>query len=196
MNDLVNSPSASIDEVIAEIDAMFAARGGDQYGEHVTQLQHAVQTAAAAVAAGCDDEQVVAALLHDVGHLVHHDPGGAYESSVDDLHEDLGDRWLRSRGFPPVVLDPVRLHVASKRYLCTVDPAYLGVLSDASRKTLEMQGGLMSDEERAAFEAEPFRERAVQLRRFDDVGKDPGADGDTVASYHDRIRAVLERAGR
>lgn len=178
------------DAVIAEIDAMFAAKGSDIYGEKVTQLQHAVQTAAAAIDAGCDDYQVVAGLLHDVGHLLHEDAAEAFHNEVDDVHEELGAAWMRQH-FPEIVAEPARLHVASKRYLCAAEPAYYNALSDASRKTLAMQGGPMSPNEVAEYRTLPYFERAVQLRRFDDVGKDPGQHRERISDYHDRIRAVL-----
>lgn len=181
---------ARADSVIAEIDAMFAAHGADIYGERVTQLQHAVQSAAAARAAGWDDAMIVACLLHDVGHLIHDDAGGAYDAGIDDVHEELGARWMAER-FPAEVVIPARLHVASKRYLCTTEPGYHDLLSEASKKTLAMQGGPMSEAEAAAFRAGPFLERSVELRRFDDIGKNPDDHAETVADYHAAIRRVV-----
>lgn len=174
-----------------EIEDLFAARGSDIYGERVTQLQHAVQTAAHARARGGDDQMVVACLLHDIGHLIHDDAGKAFDDGIDDLHEELGARWLASR-FPAEVTEPARLHVASKRYLCAADPDYSAGLSDASRKTLEMQGGPMSPDQCAEFESGRFFERAVELRRCDDLGKDPEDHRERIADYHAAIIAVLE----
>lgn len=184
--------ASTADRIIDEIDALFAARGSDLYGEKVTQLQHAVQSAAAAVGRGCADELVVASLLHDIGHLIHDDAGAAYHNGVDDLHEELGAAWLTER-FPPEVVEPARLHVDSKRYLCHAEPGYHDALSEASAKTLAMQGGPMTEDEAAAFREHPMFDEAILLRRFDDIGKNPDDHRESIADYHDRLRAVLIR---
>ena len=101
-------------------------------------------------------------------------PMGPASAGVDDVHEELGAVWLAER-FGPEVSEPVRLHVAAKRYLCTVEPDYSGKLSDDSNTSLKLQGGLMSPDEVAAFRANPWHAEAVRLRRFDEAAKDPRA---------------------
>ncbi len=149
-----------------------------------------LQTAAAAEAEGAPDELVAAALLHDIGHLLHGGPEDAAEQGHDTEHEDLGYRFLELH-FPPSIVDPVRLHVAAKRYLCAVDPAYEAELSPASVLSLALQGGPMSPVEIAEFEALPHFEAACRLRRWDDAAKDPDAAVPPLEHY----RGVLE-AGR
>jgi phosphonate degradation associated HDIG domain protein len=153
------------------IAALFTRRGGGAYfGEAVTQLEHALQAAHFAAAEQAADELVLAALLHDIGHLMQDTPEDIADWHTDARHELIGGAWLAKR-FGSKVSDPVRLHVPAKRYLCATDPGYFARLSEASIVTLKLQGGPMSATEIARFEAEPFYREAVQLRRYDDLGK-------------------------
>ena len=132
---------------------------------------------------------MVAALLHDVGHLVEDVPDDIADWKVDARHEEVGARWLATR-FAPEVHQPVRLHVPAKRYLCAIDPGYLAQLSPASVRTLELQGGPMSASEVAAFRQEPFCSAAVRVRRWDDQGKQPGLTTPGLAHYRSLIEAL------
>lgn len=148
-------------------------RGDSNYGgEAVTQLEHALQAATLAEADQSEAALVTAALLHDVGHLLHDLPDGAPDDGIDDHHETVADNYLRTL-FPRAVTDPVRLHVAAKRYLCAVDEDYFQTLSEPSVVSLELQGGPMTNEEVAEFDQHPFKEDAVRLRRWDDTAKVP-----------------------
>jgi phosphonate degradation associated HDIG domain protein len=150
------------------------ARGGDSYfGEAVSQLEHALQAAHFAVGAKSRPALVAAALLHDIGHLLHDLPEDAAERGIDTRHEEDGYRWLLSR-FGPAVAEPVRSHVAAKRYLCAVEPDYFAQLSPASVQSLALQGGPFDAEEVCEFERLPWCADAVQLRRWDDAAKVPG----------------------
>ena len=155
---------------LGEIRAAFARRGVETYGEGVSQLEHALQCAMCAERDGAGPALIVATLLHDIGHLIHDLPTDIADQGIDAQHESLGSAWL-SRHFGPDVTEPVRLHVAAKRYLATTEPGYFDLLSPASVQSLHLQGGLMSTEERARFAAERFAEQAVKLRRWDDEGK-------------------------
>lgn len=157
-------------------------RGHEHYGEVVTQTAHALQTAWAARRAGAGDALVVAALLHDIGHLV--DDGADHSGlpAADRSHEERGADHL-ARWFGPEITEPVRLHVAAKRYLCAVDDAYAADLSAASVHSLAVQGGPMTPAECAAFAALPHASAATLLRRADDDGKDPGAEAGTLDTY-------------
>jgi gamma-butyrobetaine dioxygenase len=159
-------------------------------GEAVDQLQHALQCAALARDGGHDPEVVVAALLHDVGRS---------PAALRDLREAgvtgsehgyLAGVWLR-----PLVGERVawlaEQHVPAKRYLVATDPAYERALSDTSKRTLERQGGPMSPDEVAEFERRPGWRDAVELRRWDDLGKDPDAVVPSLEAYEDDLRIVI-----
>ena len=156
---------------VEQIIKLFAERGDSQYGgEAVTQRQHALQCAALAVQAHASPALVTAALLHDIGHLVHALPDDAPDQGVDDAHEELGYRYLRQI-FDESVTEPVRLHVPAKCYLCAVNSYYHAQLSEPSIVSLKLQGGPMSETEVAEFRAGSFAEDAVSLRRWDDLAK-------------------------
>lgn len=177
-----------------EIVRLFEARGRDAYhGEAVSQADHALQSAHRAEAEDAPDALVVAALLHDVGHLISGHREDAADRGIDDLHENAGAAWL-ARHFGPEVVEPIRLHVAAKRYLCAVEPGYLDRLSPASRLSLELQGGPLAGEEIAAFEAEPHHLEAVRLRRWDDEAKVPGLDVPGIGHYLERVEGVSKDA--
>jgi predicted HD phosphohydrolase len=162
---------------------LFERRGGEHYGEDVTQQQHALQCAELARRAGATDTLVAAALLHDVGHLAADARGPGWRDEVDDdHHEAVGARILASV-FGPGVAAPVALHVVAKRWRCTVDPPYRDALSTASVATLVAQGGLLGAAERARFEAHPAFLDAVALRGWDDDAKDPGAASGTMRAF-------------
>jgi phosphonate degradation associated HDIG domain protein len=163
------------DALRQELLEIFVGRATRRYGlSDVNQLQHALQAAAHAEADGAPPATVLACLLHDVGHMIHRLGDDPAARGVDDVHEQLGADWLAAR-FCREVSEPVRLHVAAKRYLCTVEADYFGKLSADSVRSLELQGGLMSAEELAAFRAHPQHAEAVRLRRFDEAAKDPRA---------------------
>ena len=154
--------------VVADLARIFAVRGGAVYlGEQVTIAEHMLQTASRTEADGAPEALIVAALMHDFGHLVQ-------DASVDDdwhrHHDVVGGRHLR-QFFGPEVCEPVRLHVEAKRYLCCVEPSYLECLSPPSRRTLSLQGGPMSGKEAQNFWSSPHSQEAIQLRRWDDAGK-------------------------
>jgi gamma-butyrobetaine dioxygenase len=162
---------------VEAIAGLFAGPGARDYlGEPVTIGEHMRQAGALAEAAGAAAPLVAAALLHDVGHLCSEPRGGLGGSSprdsTDARHGTGGAQWL-SRWFGPAVTEPVRLHVAAKRYLCAAEPGYFGLLSPESVRTLALQGGPMTPEQAAAFEALPYACDAVAVRRWDDEAKDP-----------------------
>jgi [1-hydroxy-2-(trimethylamino)ethyl]phosphonate dioxygenase len=156
---------------IATLASLMAEKGGRRYGLHdVTQLQHALQAALLAEQAGGEDALITAALLHDIGHMVHDLGENPAEDGVDDQHERVGYAFLQ-RYFGAEVTAPVRLHVAAKRYLCAIEPSYSATLSPDSVLSLRLQGGPMSLSEADAFRREPHADAAVRLRRYDDMAK-------------------------
>lgn len=178
--------------VIDDIFATFRARGSAAYlGEPVSLAEHMLQSAHAAELDEAPAPLVAAALLHDYGHLIHDLPEDSAEHGLDTRHEDVAFDFL-SRHFGPAVVEPIRLHVAAKRYLCAVDPSYREALSPASVLSLELQGGPFSDREVAAFEALPFAQDGVRLRRYDDVGKAAGARTPELEHYRPVLEFALE----
>ncbi len=180
---------------IDEIFTLFARQGDEAYfGEPVSQTEHALQAAYEAEQEGAPDLLVVAALLHDVGHLLHGEAENIADRGVDARHEEVGEAWL-SRSFGPEVAEPVGLHVPAKRYLCAVDPAYAEQLSPASVQSLALQGGPMSEEEVRAFEQHPCSRAAVRLRRWDDMAKVPGLEVPGLAHYRARLETAVKDKG-
>lgn len=171
-----------------EILHLYGTCGARAYGlDGVSQAEHALQCAGLAITERRPAAFILAALLHDVGHMVHDLGENPAADGVDDAHEDVGARWLEAR-LPRSVHEPVRLHVAAKRWLCAAEPAYFDALSSDSRRSLALQGGPMSDIERAAFELLPGWRDAVDLRRYDDLAKVPGAPTPTM----DEVLAYLD----
>lgn len=176
--------ASSIDEVLA----LYERWGAERYDEELSQLSHALQTAALARSAGADEALVAAALLHDVGHLLDlADGDGTRDRTLDLRHEASGAAFLAGL-FPPVVTAAIALHVRAKRYRVAVDPRYAAVLSPGSTASLARQGGPMDVGEVAVFEANPGWSDAVALRGWDDEGKVDGLEVADLASY----RSLLE----
>lgn len=176
---------------MTDLDRLFrllSEKGGARYGaERVSQLEHALQCALLAERSKASDSLVIAALLHDIGHLTGDDEGLA-ERGEDARHEDLGAAALR-RVFGPEVTEPVRLHVDAKRYLCATNGRYRGRLSPASVTSLQVQGGAFSDDEAARFERHAFAKPAIALRSWDDNAKCPETRTPPLAHF----RTVAER---
>ena len=162
-------PPQSLDDALRT----YRERGHRHYGESVTELQHALQCATFARQANEAPVVVAAALLHDYGHLCHDLGEQIADQGVDAHHEGVGANQLAGL-FVDDIVDAARLHVAAKRYLCRKEPGYLDGLSAASRKSLQLQGGPMNDDEVLTFERHPHHELAVRVRRYDDMGKVAG----------------------
>jgi OPA family glycerol-3-phosphate transporter-like MFS transporter len=176
-----------------QILILFRERGTAAYvGEAVSQTEHALQTAWASEKAGSGSALIAAALLHDVGHLLHHLPADCAQAGIDDRHENLGARWVE-RHFGPDVSEPIRLHVAAKRYLCVTEPGYLNRLSEASLLSLKLQGGPFSPEEVGQFEQDPHAAAAVALRRWDEQAKIPGLKTPDLEHFRPYLEGALVR---
>ena len=165
--------SINADSIVDHIEDVFKRRGAESYlGEQVTMAQHMLQTAQCAEQAGADDNQIVAALLHDIGHYKNEIPETSLAKGIDNYHEEAGANFLEDY-FPISVVEPIRQHVAAKRYLCAVKSDYLERLSPASVHTLNLQGGPMNEEEVKEFEKNDYLEQCVKLRYWDEDAKDP-----------------------
>lgn len=170
-------------EIVDEIMGLYETYGGEEYsGEKVSQLEHMVQAAQLAEEEGYDEEVVLAAFLHDIGHISEAATGE--NETVSDSrrmegfgikdHEAIGADFLRGKGFSKKIARLVESHVEAKRYLTVRDPAYYARLSEASKKTLEYQGGPMTEEEAKAFEQYPLFETIVKMRKWDEQAKIEG----------------------
>lgn len=179
--------------LIDSIEQLYAARGRDHYGEGVSQSEHALQAATLAEREGAGSDLVVAALLHDIGHLLDKRGEKAAERGIDTRHEAIAGGWL-TRYFGPAVAEPVRLHVAAKRYLCAVESGYHARLSPASVRSLALQGGPMDEREAAAFRAGRYAESALRLRRWDERAKRPGAETPAFDHFRRYLQAVARQA--
>ena len=178
--------------MIDQVFSLYAARGAAAYfGEAVSMTEHGLQAAHFAELGGARDSVVAAALLHDIGHLIATVPDDIAEWKVDARHEATGARWL-AEWFGAEVAEPVRLHVRAKRYLCATDPSYFSQLSPASVLTLKLQGGPMSADEVASFEAEPGYRDALVVRRCDDRGKVAGLATRRLQDYSELLRALAK----
>lgn len=173
---------------IEDIAILFERRGREQYsGEPVTQLEHALQCAKLAEDYGGDDELVTAALLHDLGHLLHDLGETPSLQGVDDLHQYRAIPFLRGV-FSDSVIGAIQGHVDAKRYLCATQPSYYESLSADSKRSLVLQGGVFNPEQSASFIAQPGADRAVRLRVWDDMAKSEGLVTPPLTHYLERAR--------
>jgi phosphonate degradation associated HDIG domain protein len=173
---------------LQDIEQLFAQRGHEQYtGEPVSHLEHALQSASLGEREGASDELVTAALLHDLGHLLHDMPGTPSMEGIDDVHQYRVVPFLRGL-FPQEVIGAIERHVDAKRYLCATRAGYYEALSNDSKRSLQLQGGIFSREQAEQFIAEPGAEGAVRLRIWDDQAKQAGLATPTLSHFLQRAR--------
>jgi 2-amino-1-hydroxyethylphosphonate dioxygenase (glycine-forming) len=182
------------DEVIEQVFSLYSTHGNEDYiGEPVSQLEHMLQAGELAREEGYDDEVVLAAFFHDIGHLL------AFEGEAGSMdgyglvsHESKGAEFLRRHGFSERIAMLVESHVEAKRYLTYKHPEYDAKLSEASRKTLEFQGGMMDKEEAEKFEQDPVSELKIKLRLWDDEAKEVEPTSQTLEFFKELARKQLE----
>jgi phosphonate degradation associated HDIG domain protein len=168
---------------LADIEELFRDHGGIAYaGEPVSQLEHALQAAHQAEDEEAPIELVTAALLHDLGHLLNLQGDSPSARGIDDQHQYFAIPFLRPL-FRPVVIEAIRLHVDAKRALCALEPEYYEQLSEDSKRSLTLQGGVFSKQDTQAFLAKPHAEDSMRVRRWDDHAKVPGAVTPPLAHY-------------
>jgi len=180
MTDL--SPQTITDEIFSLYDRY----GNESYGESVTQAEHMVQSAQLAEQQGFDEEIILAAFFHDVGHFLEHEPAERMGELGAQQHDKLGGDYLRQRGFSEKMAQLVESHVAAKRYLTFRHPDYYETLSDASKQTLKFQGGPMTAAEARKFEQDELFDLKVKMRQWDDEAKIP----DRPVKNLDRYRSM------
>jgi [1-hydroxy-2-(trimethylamino)ethyl]phosphonate dioxygenase len=179
----------SLNSVKALFDLLSAGGRDAYFGEPVTVLEHSLQAAWFVARRGADPELIAAGLLHDVGHLLHDAGQDAAQRGVDTHHEELGVEALEGH-LPAAVLDPIRLHVAAKRYLCFAEPRYFRSLSPASVESLGLQGGPMSTDEAQEFLALPHAQAAISLRHADDAAKVGGLAVPGLETYRPLVESL------
>ena len=180
---------------LEDIRALFDAYGQLPYGkEAVTQLEHALQAAHLGETEGASRELVVAAFLHDLGHMLGLSKPDA-SAAVDDLHQYVALPFLRPV-LPAAVVEPIGLHVEAKRCLCAIDPDYHAKLSPQSIQSLEQQGGVHSAEQAAEFQRRLFSDDAMRLRRWDDRAKVPGVQTPPFEHYFAMVTEMYKQPAR
>ena len=168
---------------LADIDGLFRKHGHIEYsGEGVTQLEHALQAAQLAENEGASDELVTAAFLHDLGHMLNLQGDTPTARGIDDQHQYFAIPFLRPL-FSPAVIEAIRLHVDAKRALCALEPGYYAALSEDSKRSLKLQGGIFDPEQLEAFMAKPYAADAIRVRRWDDQAKVIGAATPPIGHY-------------
>lgn len=178
-------------DFVANLIGFFNANAQNTYiGEPITQLEHALQTAQAAIRHKARDELVTAALLHDIGHFLHSYDEFCADDDIDSQHEMMGEQFLR-RYFKADVAELVKHHVNAKRYLSGVDPEYIKNLSEASLHSLSLQGGAMNPAEIKEFSSHPLFNEIILLRRWDDAAKIPNRMLPDIASFQPILNKCL-----
>ena len=176
--------------MIEQLIKLFEVKGGREYeGEGISQLEHALQSAHHAERAGAAPALVCAALLHDIGHLLRDRGETPTLRGIDDEHQNAAAAFLRGH-FPEAVLEPIRLHVDAKRYLCATRADYYGRLSEDSKRSLKLQGGVFAPAEAERFIRQPHAADAVKVRLWDDAAKIRGAATPDLAHFEAVLRAV------
>ena len=175
--------------VIDKIINKYQTNNSLYIGEKVTITEHMVQTAMLAEQNHSSDSLICACLLHDYGHFVIDDPDDLVSKSIDGRHEDIAFNFLKNY-FKPEVIEPIKLHVQAKRFLCR-NKSYLNRLSEASKVSLKLQGGIMGDEEAKKFVSLKFYDDAILLRKYDDDGKIPNIKMKKIEEYRDLINSQL-----
>jgi len=185
-----------VDQIIDEVFDLYELHGGEDYiGEPVSQLEHMSQAAQLAVEQGYDDEVVLAAFFHDIGHIcVMQNASNSMDGYGIKRNEKVGADYLRSKGFPERIAKLVESHVQAKRFLTYKYPEYYSSLSDASKKTLEFQGGRMEKDEADAFEADSLFETSILMRKWDELAKETNVPIIDLNDLKNRARNVLARS--
>ena len=175
--------------IVDEIINKYQANNSLYIGEKVTMTEHMVQTAMLAEQNHSSESLICACLLHDYGHFIIEDPDQLVSKSIDGKHENIAFNFLKNY-FKPEVFEPIKLHVHAKRYLCR-NKLYWNILSEASKVSLKLQGGIMSDNEAKKFVSLKFHEDAILIRKYDDEGKIPNIKMKKIEDYRNLINSQL-----
>jgi predicted HD phosphohydrolase len=190
---LINIDNININQFITKLFNWIKDEGRTKYDESVTQLDHSIQTAMLARKYNAKSSLVVASLLHDIGHIILNEN----DLKVDFLHLDLnheivGAKWLE-KVFPESVTEPIKLHVPAKRYLCTIDKNYYKKLSFSSKKSFNLQGGIMNNEEENEFLNNNYYMDALKLRKWDEKAKKKNMTMLPINDFKKDILSVIKK---
>lgn len=188
--------SNKAEQIVQEVFDLYEKHGDEDYiGEPVSQLEHMSQSAQLAIQQGCDDEVVLAAFFHDIGHIcVMQNAANSMGGYGVKSHEKIGADYLREKGFPNRIARLVESHVQAKRYLTFKHPDYYNSLSEASKKTLEFQGGRMTLQEAEAFESDDIFETSILLRKWDELAKETEVPIVDLNDLKERAKKVLVKS--
>ena len=176
-------------QIVDKIINKYQSNGGQYLGEKVTMTEHMIQTAMIAEQNHSSESLICACLLHDYGHFIIKDPDQLVSISKDGKHENIAYNFLKNY-FKLEVVEPIKLHVQAKRYLCR-NQTYWNILSEASKVSLKLQGGIMNDNEAQKFISLKFHDDAILLRKYDDEGKIPNIKIKKIEDYRDLINSQL-----
>tara|TARA_B100001123_G_C15094003_1_gene940793 strand:+ start:296 stop:832 length:537 start_codon:yes stop_codon:yes gene_type:complete len=176
-------------QIVDKIINKYQSNGGQYLGEKVTMTEHMIQTAMIAEQNHSSESLICACLLHDYGHFIIKDPDQLVSISKDGKHENIAYNFLKNY-FKLEVVEPIKLHVQAKRYLCR-NQTYWNILSEASKVSLKLQGGVMNDNEAQKFISLKFHDDAILLRKYDDEGKIPNIKIKKIEDYRDLINSQL-----
>lgn len=187
---------ATIEQTVDEVFELYDRYGSADYiGEPVSQIEHMSQSAQLAMQAGYDDEMVLAAFFHDIGHIcVMANEAASMGGFGIKSHERIGADYLRTKGFPEKVAALVENHVQAKRYLTFKYPDYFNALSEASKKTLEFQGGKMTETEATAFEKDALFDLSIQMRKWDELAKETAVPLIDLNVLKSKARVLLTKS--
>ena len=176
-------------QIVEKIISNFTNNKSLYIGDKVTMSQHMIQTAMLAEKAKCDDDLICSSLLHDYGHFILENPDELVKLNVDGQHESIGYEYLKSF-FKKEIVEPIKYHVLAKRYLAK-DKKYLNLLSEASKKSLELQGGVLNQEECNKFEAQEYFKSSILLRKFDEAAKKTDLEMKSIYDYQKLLTSKL-----
>ena len=176
-------------QIVDKIINKYQSNGGQYLGEKVTMTEHMIQTAMIAEQNHSSESLICACLLHDYGHFIIKDPDQLVSISKDGKHENIAYNFFKNY-FKLEVVEPIKLHVQAKRYLCR-NQTYWNILSEASKVSLKLQGGVMNDNEAQKFISLKFHDDAILLRKYDDEGKIPNIKIKKIEDYRDLINSQL-----
>jgi [1-hydroxy-2-(trimethylamino)ethyl]phosphonate dioxygenase len=176
-------------QIIDKIISNFTNNMSLYIGDKVTMSQHMIQTAMLAEKAKCNDSLICSCLLHDYGHFILENPDELVKLKLDGQHENIGYEYLKNF-FKKEIVEPIKYHVLAKRYL-TRDKKYFDLLSEASKTSLKLQGGVLNDEECVKFEAQKYFKSSILLRKFDEAAKRTDIKMNSIHDYQKLLTSKL-----